>query len=389
MKEYPEYHTERFGAEAVAWAGALLDRIVRKEEKVVDRSRGKIPYRAADGRFDDWSDRRWWWTNGFWGGILWELYDRERRSGRDDEGMKLFRTEAEALEEKLDADLMEYGWLDHDNGFKWLLTAVADYKLTGAEASRNRALLAAGQLAGRFNLNAGLFRAWNDEGDGSNAGIAIIDCMMNLPLLYWASKELKDPRFAALAMRHADTAMKAFVREDGSVNHIVVFDPETGRLLGTRGGQGLKEGSSWTRGQAWAIYGFAQSYRYTGRKEYLETAGRVADYFIGQIPESGHVPVDFWQPEDISWEDSTAAAIAACGLLELTALAGDGYEVYREAALRLLKTIERDRLNLEEGADELLEKCTAAYHDEEHDYPIIYGDYYYIEALRKLERAGE
>ena len=103
---------------------------------------------------------------------------------------------------------------------------------------------------------------------------AIIDCMMNLSLLYWAEKETKDPRFGQIARRHANTAMKAFIRADGSANHIVEFDPQTGEVVRTYGGQGYKEGSSWARGQGWAVYGFTLSYLHTGKQEYLDTAKR-------------------------------------------------------------------------------------------------------------------
>ena len=148
-------------------------------------------------------------------------------------------------EEQLDTCFDEFYDLSHDLGFVYQPTAVADYRLTGSQAGRRRGLHAACLLAGRFNPAGNFIRAWNDWGDGRDTtGWAIIDCMMNLNLLYWASDELGDPRFRQIAMLHADTAMSAFVRPDGSVNHIVSFDPETGILLGSLGGQGYGEGSS-------------------------------------------------------------------------------------------------------------------------------------------------
>ena len=366
------------------WAQGLLRQIYEKELVVAARSRGKLPYTTVEGRFDDWTDRPWWWTNGFYGGLMWRLYQLfETEKGEE----SLLRQTAESVENALDADLMEYQWMDHDNGFKWLLTSVANYKMTGRRPSKNRALLAAGQLAGRFNLKASLIRAWNDECTGEVAGLAIIDCMMNLPLLYWASRETKDPRFEQIAMAHADKAIEAFVRENGSVNHIVVFDPKTGALLGSRGGQGMQEGSSWTRGQSWALYGFTQSYLYTGEERYLLTACRVADYIESRLSEREHMPVDYDQPLDIPWEDSTAAAITACGFLELARAlekVSKRAEAYRAAGCKLLHTLANDRLELSSDTDHLLTHCTAAYHDENHDFAIIYGDYYFTEALSKL-----
>lgn len=170
------------------WAQKVIERIYRKEMEVVRRNADRIPYTTEDGRFDDWSgeDKICWWTNGFWAGQLWQLYHVYREDS--------FRETAERIEDKLDQNLMNYMGMDHDSGFKWLLTAGADYMETGNEESKNRLMLAAGNLAGRLNLNAGMIRAWNDTGSGETAGWAIIDCMMNLPLLYRASELTNDSR---------------------------------------------------------------------------------------------------------------------------------------------------------------------------------------------------
>lgn len=176
------------------------------------------------------------------------------------------------------------------------------------------------------------------------------------------------------------------VREDGSVNHIVNFDINTGEVLGAVEGQGLSPDSSWTRGQSWGIYGFTLSFLHSGREEYRKTAERIADYVLSVMPESNLVPVDYCQPKDIPWEDSTAAAITACGLIELAKCEDDAARAkkYLDEALALLKTLDAKRCSWDETRDELLEKCTAAYHDKEHDFTIIYGDYYFIEAVYKL-----
>ncbi len=384
------------------WARDVLARVAEKMEKVSVRSADKIPYTTKDGVHDDWSgdDKIGWWTNGFWGGMMWQMYELT--------GQERYKAIAEDVERKLDRVLMDAQSMDHDSGFKWLPTSVNNYRMTGNPASRNRALLAANNLAGRFNHAGQFIRAWNDWGDNGpdRRGWAIIDCMMNLPLLYWASEETKDPRFAQTAMRHADTAARCFVREDGSVNHIVEFDVDSGEMVRSYGGQGYGDGSSWTRGQAWGLYGFAQSFRHTGKREYLDTAMRIADYFVAHIPENGLIPVDFCQPEEPVWEDSTASVIAACGLLEIWRLSGaassgkqgegaaegtvngaeKGAGNYRKAAVKLLRTLAGQRVNWNDADDNLLEKCTAAYHDREHEFSIIYGDYYLIEALMKLSQ---
>ena len=367
--------------EQLAWANETLKKTAEKLEKVSRRSAHKIPYTTVNGVHDDRSgpDQIGWWTNGFWGGMMWQLY---RLTG--DEG---YRAIAEENEEKLDADLMNYEMLDHDNGFKWLPTAVADYRMTGSAASRNRGLLAACNLAGRYNTAGRFIRAWNDWEDGGrdHRGWAIIDCMMNLPLLYWAAEETGDPRFSQIARSHADTAQRVFVRGDGSVRHIVEFDPVTGEFVRDYGGQGFGEGSSWTRGQAWGLYGFALSYLHTGNRAYLETSERIANYFLANVPASGLVPVDFRQPEDVSWEDSTAAAIAACGLIELAKQTeGRQSSLYLDGAIRMLRALADHSFDWNGETDCLLTKCTAAYHDAAHEFSIIYGDYYFLEALMKL-----
>lgn len=360
------------------WAKDISQKIKIKMRIVAERNQGKIPYTTCNGKFDDQSkDNIGWWTNGFWGGMMWQMY------GATDD--LLYRQIAEKIENLLDRNLMLSQGLDHDNGFKWLPTAVANYRITGNKDSCNRALLAADNLAGRFNLAGQFIRAWNDNGSGDRAGWAIIDCMMNLPLLYWAAQELNDPRYMHIAKAHADMTQEYFVREDGSVNHIVEFAPDTGAWIRVRGGQGCGDDSSWTRGQAWALYGFVLSFLHTGETKYLNTAKRVANYFIANIPENGLIPVDFRQPLDCALEDSTAAAIAACGLLEIAKkVMLEERHVYEGAAVRLLKALTEKCCNWHTDCDYILEKCTAAFHDKEHEFSIIYGDYYFMEAIWKL-----
>lgn len=363
----------------------ILEKIVEKEKEVAVRTKGKIPYTTVDGVFDDKSynekskDGIGWWTNGFWGGLMWQLYHLD--------GFEQFRENAEFVENQLDRCFLEYNHLDHDNGFKWLQTSVGNYRLFQNEQSLNRGLLAATNLAGRFNTVGKFIRAWNDRGDDADRrGWAIIDCMMNLPLLYWASEVTNDPRFRQIAMAHADTAMENFVRPDGSCEHIVEFNLTSGEKEETYGGQGYEAGSSWTRGQAWALYGFALSYKHTGEQKYLDTAKQVAHYFISNIPQDGLIPVDFRQPAEPMIEDSTASAIAACGLLEIAKFAeGRDKDLYTQYAERLLEVLIEKRCNLDKDIDNLLEKCTEAYHRETGiEISIIYGDYFFLEALMKL-----
>mgnify|MGYP000017598881 CR=1 FL=1 len=372
---------EYLSQEERQWLRESLDKFVKKMESVRERAAKKIPFSAREGVYDDHSDAKGinWWTNGFWGGMMWQLYQETQ----DPRYMEIARYSEDALDQCFE----QFMGLHHDVGFMWMPTSVADYRKTGNPEGRRRGLHAATLLAGRFNPVGRFIRAWNDEWHGHvNTGWAIIDCMMNLSLLYWASEELDDPRFRQIAMMHADTALEHFIRPDGSVNHIVEFDPETGIETGTHGGQGYGTGSSWTRGQGWAIYGFAISYRHTGKQEYLDAAKRVAHYFISNIPENGRIPIDFRMPKEPYYEDSTAAAIASCGLLEIARFVDELQRpLYLGAALKLLRALTDSRCDWDPERDGILEKCSGSYSEEKHEYNIIYGDYYLLEALLKLE----
>lgn len=376
IKKITTYNTNE------TWFFEASDKIKEKLLTVAGRSKGIIPYTTENGRFDDQTKKNiYWWTNGFWGGIMWQLFNAT--------GNKLYKELAVENEQLLDPNFINPFGLDHDNGFKWLPTAVADYRLTGNEESLKRGLLAADLLAGRFNSEGNFIRAWNDNKDGSRAGTAIIDCMMNLPLLYWASETLNDPRYYHIATRHAETTIKNFIRDDFSVIHIGIFDPQNGAFIRSDGGQGMCTGSSWTRGQSWAVYGFTLSYIHTKESKYLELAERLADRFISRIPESYIMPVDFDQPSDCTFEDSTAAAIISCGLLELAKVCTENKkEHYIGAALRLLKTLYEKRTDFSQDTDNLLTRCSASYNEKSHNYSIIYGDYFFIEAVFKLTGEG-
>ncbi len=384
---------EMLSEEDLAWAGDVSGRIQEKMSRVTERTRGKIPYTTGpDGSYDDrsrmdpgekdWGNGLAWWTNGFWPGILWQLYHacKDRR----------YEQAARETEEKMDACFLHFYGLHHDVGFMWMPMAVADYRLTGSEDAKRRGLLAAQLLAGRYNPAGRFIRAWNEVGEEDTRGWAIIDCMFNISLLYWASEETGDPRFKEIAMNHADTVMEHFIRPDGSSCHIVEFDPFQGGVVRTYGGQGYADGSAWTRGQAWALYGFSISFRHTGRQEYLETAQRVADYFVAHTPPSGIIPVDFCQPPSPAWEDSCGACAAAGGLIELAQLTKDRTKAvqYMACALRILRAIDRDRSCWDDTCDAIVKNCSGSYHGGPHHITMVYADYFFIEAIFKLTGEG-
>ena len=380
------------------WIDQAIEKIREKMSWVSDKNKDKIPYTTdSQGNYDDHSTNDTnemkfaegvaWWTNGFWGGLMWLLYQ--------DTQEEKYATVAASLEKKLEQCIEDFYGLHHDVGFMYHITAVANYRLTGNESSRRTGLHAANLLAGRFNLAGNFIRAWNnherDGGQLDTTGWSIIDSMMNLSLLYWASKETGDPRFYHVAVKHADTTIEHFVRPDGSVNHIVEFDTITGQMLKTYGGQGYEVGSSWSRGQAWALYGFALSYRHTGEMKYLDASKRIAHYCISNIREDGIILCDFRQPSQPEVEDSCGACIMASGLLELAIhLPESEKSIYVQNALKILKAIYEKRSDWSKESDGIVENCSESYHNEKGRHMnMVYGDFFFVESIQKLKEIGE
>lgn len=365
--------------EDAAWAKATVSRLIDRFAAERDRVGSKIPYIAEEGAYKkDMSatpEDLIWWTNGFWPGILWQCFGAT--------GDAAFADVARGVEDKLDGALDRYTGLHHDVGFMWLLSAVADYRLTGNERSQARGLHAAHLLAGRYNPRGKFIRSWNRD----RSGWVIVDSMMNIPLLYWASDTIGDPRFTYVAEDHADTIMAKTVRDDGSCNHIIVLDPANGDLLETPAGQGYAPGSSWSRGQAWALYGFALSYRHTGEERYLATAKRVASYFASQVALTGDVALlDFRQPAEPVYWDALAGCIAACGMLEIArSCEGTERADWITWAIRILKATDERFCDWDIEHDGVVTMCSGAYWSEKDRHvTMVYADYYFLEAMLRL-----
>ena len=366
-------------AENKAWVEEIFAKLDKKLSRTAVTSRNKIPYTTKDGVHDDRSGNPHGWVNGFWGGLMWLMYEATKN-----EDYKLTALKSEEFMDKAFAEMDQFY---HDVGFMWHILAGANYKLTGDMAARNKDILCAMTLMSRYNIDGNFIRSWNGKWQGQpNDSWTIIDCMMNIPILYWASEQIGDDRFKSIAIRYADMAMRDHVRPDGSVNHIVVHDmkkPDT--VIETRAGQGYAVGSCWSRGASWALYGFILSYIYTKEEKYLDTAKKVAHYFITNLELNDWKPLcDFRSPEEPVFYDSTAGAIAACGMIEIAKNVPE-YEknIYISAAMKLMKSLEKNFCNWDENEDSILQMGTEMYNKGVHK-PIIYGDYFFTEAILKL-----
>ncbi|MGH4051590.1 MAG: glycoside hydrolase family 88 protein [Clostridium sp.] len=353
----------------------ILEKIEKKVNTNMYSLNAKACHMTKDGVYDNNSYD--WWTSGFWPGTLWVMYEM---TGKDK-----YKNAAWDFDEKIEALYLMENRFHHDVGFQFLPTAVIKYKITGDEDARRRGIFAANFLAGRFNIAGNFIRAWNQD---EKIGWSIIDTCMNLSLLFWASTESGDPRFKHIAVAHADTVIHDFIRDDGSVKHVVCFDPETGEVVDEKGGQGYRPGSSWSRGQAWAIYGMANCYKSTGDIKYLEAAIKVAKYFISCMPEDNIAYWDFRLPSNIGEpRDTSAAACAASGLLEIAAcLSKEEGQVYKNWAEKILFSLAKNYSNFNKPEEEgILNSATSNKPGNVGiNVSLIYGDYFFVEGIAKL-----
>jgi len=338
---------------------------------------------APDGDYATWNEGFFeignWTTSFFTGMSLLAWQDTED---------EYYLKQVERLDPLYRAKLGKHGAdTMHDLGFLYSLYAVPLYQLTCDDRHRELGILAAEALAARFVPAGNYIRAWGrmDESDSAYAGLAIIDCMMNLPLLYWASSESGDPRFREIAIRHSDMTLQYFIREDDSVFHSYRFDLATGAPAGGDNYCGRDVDSHWARGTTWAMYGFAIGYRHTGDARYLDAALRVTRKFISLLDEE-IVPI--WDFRLLDGEeplrDSSAAAVAICALQELQALdaADEGMIALKDALLARLCS--EDYLDKNPNCRGLLKfaevgdgvgRARSAY--------TSWGDYYFMEGLAR------
>ncbi|MFO7724232.1 MAG: glycoside hydrolase family 88 protein [Oceanipulchritudo sp.] len=323
------------------------------------------------------------WTAGFWPGILWMIYDfngetvLRRLAERAQQGMagERFRTNTHDL-----------GFMIFNSFGKAHTLGYGDHEEIITDAARS--------LTQRFDADVGAIRSWSwGEWDDGNRLTVIVDNLLNLELLMWASKQPSgDPAWRDMAVQHADTTMEHFFREDGSTYHVVIFDENTGEVIRKTTHQGYDDHSIWARGQAWALYGYSMMYRETGYARYLEQAIISAEAFISNLPEDA---IPYWDfrspfiPDDV--RDSSAAAIAASALVELSQLVEDASREkrYHEAAATMLDGLMSDPYFRENSTSALIGHGTYNWKNGNKDTGTTWGDYYFLEALRRfLDRGG-
>jgi len=315
------------------------------------------------------------WTSGFFPGSLWALY---RFTGKDQ-----WKSAAQKWTGGLESQKNNKG--THDLGFMLYDSYGAGYSITKEAAYKAVLLQGASSLATRYHPEVGAIRSW-DNPDFHYP--VIIDNLMNLELLFWATGVSGDSSFYKIAVAHANTDLEYRWRPDGSSYHVLDFDPSTGKLLRRMTHQGYSDSSCWARGQAWGIYGYTVLYRETGDKRYLERAVGAADYFIEQTDKiADHIPNwDFQAPADAP-KDASAAAVAASGMIELSRYAG---AKYFDKAEEMLRSLCSEAYLAQPGTNNyfLLKHSTGHKpHNSEIDVPIVYADYYFLEALWRYREA--
>lgn len=322
------------------------------------------------------------WTCGFFPGTLWYMYEWTK----DTFWLENARRYTALIEmEKLNATT-------HDVGFKIFCSFGNGYRLTGDEAYREIMIETANTLITRFNKKVGCIRSWDNNHRQWDFPV-IIDNMMNLELLFWATKATDDSTYYNIAVSHAYTTLREHFRADGSSYHVIDFNPETGEVQNRHTHQGYSHESSWARGQAWGLYGFTMAYRETGITEFLTQAEIIAKFILNHpnLPKDLVPYWDFNAPEIPNEpRDASAAAIMASALFELSSCLPEKSNYYRVIANRIHESLIRNYLSVFGENKGFLLKQSVGNKPRiiQVGVPLVYADYYFVEALIRNIRAS-
>ena len=361
----------------------LIDHVAQQLEyavKISEPLRDSVltsPRTIADSKLKMVSGRDW--TSGFFPGNLWMI---EKLSGDK-------KWQKPALEYTLPLKEEQWNGGTHDMGFKMFCSFGKAYKITGNPEYRKILIQSAYTLATRFNSKVGCIRSWDHNADKWDFPV-IIDNMMNLELLMWASKETGDDHLKDIAVTHAQTTMKNHFRADNSSYHVIDYNPETGEVVHKQTHQGYSDESAWTRGQAWGLYGFTMMYRETGMKEFLEQADKIAGYILSQPGiKEGKVPYWDFDAPNIPNEpyDASAGSIVTAALYELSQYS-EQKDTYINVADKMLITLSSPQFLAPVGENKgflLMHSTGSKPHNSEIDVPLVYADYYFLESLIKKQ----
>lgn len=318
------------------------------------------------------------WTSGFYPGNLWQLY---KLTGK--EAFKNKAVEWTAFIEK-----EKYNGGTHDMCFKIYSSFGEGFEITKNEHYKDVIVESANTLITRFNENVGSLRSWDFNADIWEFPV-IIDNMMNLELLFEATRISGDSIYHNIAVKHANTTLKNHFREDNSSYHVVVYDTVSGGVKSKVTHQGFNDNSAWARGQSWGIYGFTMCYRYTQDPKYLEQAEKSAAFYLqhAKLPEDGIPYWDFDDPKiPNAVKDVSAATIVASALVELSMYTNnDAYLDYSNKVLNSLKS-EEYIIPIDIEAPFILKHSTGNWpKNDEMDGPIVYGDFYFLELMLRIK----
>ena len=328
------------------------------------------------------------WTCGFWPGIIWLSYEHTGDGAFADSGAIMADSFLHRITYKIGVD-------HHDMGFLYNPSCVAAYQLTGNKNAHKAAISAALRLIARFQHRGRFLQAWGPMDDPSNYRF-IIDGLMNLPLLYWATEQTGNGIYREYAIRHTKTCLEYSIRPDGSTFHTVFMNEKTGAMARGETCQGYSDDSFWARGQAWAIYGTALGYRYTGDRDCLDAFNRVLQFYLSKLP--GDL-IPYWDMIFTTGtdepRDSSCASIVACGLLEMAQHVSPNEAAgYIAKAKKMMKSLV-DNYSVKDSkiSNGLVLHATyskkSPYNTctpEGIDECVSWGDYYYMEALTRLNK---
>lgn len=377
---------ERFAGEK-KMTEVVLQQALRDALKKIDRLYADMgtdfPSHASVNNVYQKEKNNGGWAQGFWCGILWLAYE-----ATEDEK---YRTMAESLLESFYIRIEQKLGVDHhDMGFVYVPSCVAAYKLTGNEKAKKAALMAADQLMTRYHPEGGYIQAWGKMGEQLRL---IIDCMNNIPLLYWASEVTGDAKYKEAAKNHAEQTIKNIIREDGSTYHTFYFNQDGTPSHGSTH-QGAFDDSCWARGQAWIISGLPLSYKYLHDDSFFPIFETVTNYFLNHLP-SDFVP--YWdlvfKDGDTEERDSSAGAIAVCGMLQMMPYLKDDAvkAVYEDAIDKIMYSLYKNYSTKDtpESNGLLLHAVYGKPQNNGVDECNIWGCYYYMEALLRMLKGSK